>query len=97
MRTLILLPRAEVDVIEVASWYETERLGLGQAFEQDLDGLFARILDGPLQFPEVEADVRRAMLTRFPYGVFFVVEAAAIVVLAVLHLHRDPHTVSGRR
>jgi len=97
MRTLSLLPRAEVDVIEAALWYEGERLGLGQAFEDEFHRLATRIQESPEQFPEVEPDVRRGLLGRFPYGVFFVVEEAAVVVIAVLHLHRDPETLRGRR
>lgn len=89
MRTLILLPRAEVDLFDAAVWYEGEREGLGRALESDFDGVIARIHASPLQFPEVEPEVRRAMLSRFPYGVFFVVDDKVITVFAVLHLHPD--------
>jgi hypothetical protein len=37
MKDLIVLPRAEVDVFEAAIWYETEREGLGRAFQGDFD------------------------------------------------------------
>lgn len=90
MRSLILLPRAEVDLFDAAIWYETEREGLGRAFEADFDQVVTRVQTSPHQFPEVEPDVRRAMLGRFPYGIFFLLGVDAVTIFAVLHLHRDP-------
>src|SRR4051794_15139897 len=97
MKTLSLLPRAEVDMIEAALWYEGERVGLGQAFEKEFHRLAIRIQESPAQFPEVESGIRRGLLAQFPYGVFFIVEDDAVVVIAVLHLHRDPETLRARR
>jgi plasmid stabilization system protein ParE len=34
--------------------------------------------------------VRRAFVTKFPYLVFYIVDATRVVVLAVLHTSRDP-------
>jgi plasmid stabilization system protein ParE len=38
----------------------------------------------------VRKTVRRAFVTKFPYLVFYIVEATRVVVLAVLHTSRDP-------
>lgn len=35
-------------------------------------------------------DIRRAVVQRFPYSVFYRIEAAQIVVIAVFHTKRDP-------
>jgi hypothetical protein len=45
----------------------------------------------------VSADVRRVMLHRFPFGVFFFVEDDRATVIAILHLHRDPSSWERRR
>lgn len=90
MKPLILLPRAEAELFDAALWYENEREGLGQRFEQDFDQVAARIQKAPSQFPKIEEQVRRALLRRFPYAVFFTVEVDEVVVLAVLHQHRSP-------
>lgn len=34
--------------------------------------------------------VRRVLVERFPYCIFYVVEPERLVVLAVLHVARDP-------
>jgi plasmid stabilization system protein ParE len=88
---------AEVEIFEAALRYEREKSGLGLRFEADLERMFARLADNPLQFPQLEAEARRALLRRFPYGVFFTVVADVVTVLAVLHLHRHPDTWKDRR
>jgi plasmid stabilization system protein ParE len=44
----------------------------------------------PEMFARVHGDVRRVIVSRFPYAVFYKIEADWIVVLAVLHTARDP-------
>lgn len=97
MTELHVRPEAEVDAFEAASWYERERVGLGSAFLARLERVFTRIESGPLQFPLVMADVRRALVGRFPFGVFFFVDDHAAIVIAVMHLHRHPGSWEGRR
>lgn len=83
---------AEVEVFEAALRYEREQEGLGVRFEADLNRVFARLSENPSQFPVIEAEARRALLRRFPYGVFFTINDDAVLVLAVLHLHRHPES-----
>jgi hypothetical protein len=49
-----------------------------------------------LQFDLVHKEARRAMLRRFPYGVFFRVLSDRVQVIACLHTSRDPHRWQGR-
>jgi len=50
----------------------------------------------PLAFPKVHGDVRRALLKRFPYCLFYVVDEDAVVVLGCFHGHRNPATWEAR-
>lgn len=90
MLLLAVRPEAELDGLEAASWYDGEREGLGTDFLAELRATFTRIEEGPLRFPLVFQDFRRAILHRFPFGVFFIVEADIATVLAITHLHRHP-------
>lgn len=92
----IVRPEAELDIAEASFWYENERPGLGSELLAEIDYLFERIVENPLQFPEIERGVRRGLLRRFPYGVYFIAEAQAPTVLAVLHLRRHPDTWKSR-
>jgi hypothetical protein len=90
MPRLIVRPEAELDALEAASWYEGERANLGTEFLDELQTTFSRVEEGPQRFPVVFLEVRRAILHRFPFGVFFIVESDNAVVLAITHLRRHP-------
>ena len=89
-RRLIVRPLAESDVYDAATWYESRQAGLGLRFLDAVDHVFKRMHTAPLQFPSISSAVRRALLQTFPFAVYFHVTDEAVVILAVLHLHRDP-------
>lgn len=86
--SLIVQPSAKRDLAEAAAYYAQH--GKGEAFIAALDQAFLQIAERPLMYPIVYEDVRRALVRRFPYSVFFVVEPVRAVVLAVHHQRRDP-------
>jgi plasmid stabilization system protein ParE len=49
-----------------------------------------------MQHQVVYREVRRSIPRRFPYGVFYRIEQADVLVFAVVHLHRDPSTWQDR-
>jgi plasmid stabilization system protein ParE len=55
-----------------------------------VDASFTVLEKFPEMFARCHGDVRRVIVSRFPYAVFYRVEAERIVVLAVLHTARDP-------
>ena len=81
--SVVFRPQAEDDALEVRQWYESRRVGLGREFGEALDALVARIVATPLAFPRVHDETRRAVLSRFPYAVYFRVAEPAVVVLAI--------------
>ena len=95
-RRFIVRPLAEADLEDAARWYEDERAGLSVRFLSDVDRTIARIRERPFEFPAVSSDVRRALLHTFPYAVYFRTSDEAVVVLAVLHLRRNPKVWRGR-
>ena len=90
-------PEAELDIYEAALWYDGESLGLGGDFLEKIRRTLRRIEESPLQFPVVSSDIRRAILQKFPFGIFFVLEDQRPIVVAVMHLHRHSSTWEGRR
>jgi toxin ParE1/3/4 len=75
---------------EARDWYESKRDGLGDEFLGLLGGTFDRIELNPFQYPIIHKTLRRALVDRFPYGVFYRIEESRIGVVAVLHTSRDP-------
>jgi plasmid stabilization system protein ParE len=81
---------ARAEITEAQDWYEARTPGLGIRFRAELDRTVQRMIANPRQFPRVFQDVRRARLRTFPYGLFFRIEPAALLVIACFHASRDP-------
>ncbi|NJD92254.1 MAG: type II toxin-antitoxin system RelE/ParE family toxin [Geobacter sp.] len=87
---LVIRPEAESELAEAFDWYEERMRGLGSEFLISVDAAVHAIARNPLQFAKIHKNVRRALLHRFPYGVFYLVEKPHIVVLAFFHVKRNP-------
>jgi len=78
------------DLADYFSWYNGQRDGLGEEFLAAVDSVFDTIEQYPEIFARIHGEVRRAVLSRFPFVVFYRVESKRVVVLTVLHTARDP-------
>ena len=81
---------AAAEAFEAADWYEKQSQGLGHAFLELVGQTLKEIAERPYQFPQVYRDIRRALLKRFPFGIFFRLRSNRIRIVAVMHLSRDP-------
>lgn len=83
-------PEAEQDIEDAAIWYESQSQGLGHAFLDEVERSLQAISERPMRYPTLHRDTRRALMHRFPFGVFYRMDAKRIVVVAVMHGSRDP-------
>ena len=83
-------PEADEEFIEAAAYYEQCEPGLGLDFSREVHSSIQNILSYPKMWPELDEDVRRCLVHRFPFGVLYSIEPDGIFILAVMHLHRDP-------
>jgi plasmid stabilization system protein ParE len=72
------------------SWYESQRGGLGAEFLSEVLQVFDRLAETPLIYQTVYRDVRRAMVRRFPYLIWYRVFGEVVTVLACSHGRQDP-------
>lgn len=86
---------ARREIVSTARIYESQRKGLGGLFLDEIGRIEAHISDGPRLYQLVSSEVRRAVLRRFPFGLFYLEEDQRIVVLACLDLRRDPETIAS--
>jgi toxin ParE1/3/4 len=89
---LELRPEAFADIAEAFSWYESRRAGLGAEFDEELDRTFRLIVAMPAAGLVVHRTLRRALVRRFPFAVYYVLGADLIEVRGVLHSSRHPRT-----
>jgi plasmid stabilization system protein ParE len=70
-----LRPEAEQDLSDAAAWYEAQVPGLGHRFLDEVLAAFSSVSETPLMYPVVHRNTRRALIHRFPFGVYFYAEA----------------------
>jgi plasmid stabilization system protein ParE len=87
---------ARAEFIEASAWYESKRSGLALEFMEEIERCVLSAAESPYRFPAVHEDIRRVLVQRFPYSVFFRPEANRIVILAVFHSKRAPAVWLGR-
>jgi plasmid stabilization system protein ParE len=68
------------DLADYFGWYNGQRGGLGEEFLAAVDAVFDTIEQYPELFVRVYGEVRRAVISRFPYAVFYRVEAKRVVL-----------------
>jgi plasmid stabilization system protein ParE len=95
--TLIVRPAAAADIDEAWLWYEAHRHGLGQEFLDAVEQAFRTVAEMPTRYRVMRGGVRRALVRRFPYSVFFRMVGQDIVVLGCFHGRRDPRRWKERR
>ncbi len=83
-------PEADDEFIDAITYYEKCEVGLGLDFSREVFAAILNAADYPVMWPEIESEIRRCLVHRFPYGVLYSVETDGIFILAVMNLHRDP-------
>lgn len=87
-----VLSCAEREFAAVVEHYNGERPGLGYEFAEEVQCTFGRIRSFPEAWPVFSGRARRCVVRRFPYGVLYQIRPDRILVVAIMHLKRDPVT-----
>ncbi len=88
-------PKANKDIYKIALFYEEKSLGLGRDFILCLDATIERIKRNPLIYSKYYKEYYRALLRRFPIGIFFIVLNDLISVVSVMDLRQDPDKIKS--
>ena len=83
-------PEADAEFTAAIDYYEAREVGLGHDFALEVNSAIQRIVAYPRSWPDLDEDVRRCQTSRFPYGVLYAVAESQILIVAVMHLHREP-------
>lgn len=97
MKPPVVRAAAAADVEEAWQWYEARREGLGDEFLQVVGAAIESIHAHPESAPLVHRDIRRQLLRRFPYGLFYRLIEGRVVVVACFHAKRHPRAWRSRR
>jgi plasmid stabilization system protein ParE len=83
-------PDAELELIESAVYYEKQVPGLGERFESEIRYATDLLLDQPEIGPLVDPNLRKFILTRFPFTLYYSITADVLRIEAVAHQSRRP-------
>lgn len=87
---LELHPEARLEFLDTVAHYETCHPGLGDRFIQSINSALESIGDNPQAWTEIEQDVRRKLTRVFPYALLYTIEPECVLVVAVMHCHKEP-------
>jgi toxin ParE1/3/4 len=93
----VFRPRAVGHLREARRWYAAQAPGLELEFARAVEAAVGAVGRNPEAYPEVEPRIRRILLRRFPYGMYYAIEADRIVIHACYHVRRDPTGWQSRR
>lgn len=93
---IVFEPEVEAEVDEAYHWYERQCRGLGEGFLAAVRAALDRIQLNPEIHAVVYREVRRALVRRFPYAIYYRIEPDRIAVVAIHHGKRDPKRWQSR-
>lgn len=90
------LAAAKAEVLEAIAYLNEQSEGLGYEFAVEVRRTLERIVQFPNAWQPLSKRTRRCRTHRFPYGIIYQVREDAILVVAVMHLHREPDSWRAR-
>lgn len=87
---VFISPEAELDLEDTYHWYESQDKGLGSEFIRVVDASLSTIQRNPFAYASTYKDVRKKLIRKFPYALFYVVQDNKIFIIACFHVKRNP-------
>lgn len=88
---------AKSDIIEAEEWYNSQKPTLGDTFKSKVKEAFNYIEKNPKKTQLRYRNVHLYLIKRFPYGVHYYLDGSTIMVVALIHLNREPKSWLDRR
>jgi plasmid stabilization system protein ParE len=82
--------QAATELEAAAIWYEEQQRGLGSEFIRSIDVSLSKISRSPLLYSIALDEMRRCLLKKFPFGIFFSIESDHILIVSIFHSRRNP-------
>lgn len=83
---------ASAEVEAAISRYAQPDINQASSFVKDLERTEAHLRAQPALYQKIEGEIRRAVLRRFAYSLFYVIEREEVIVLACMHQRQKPRT-----
>ena len=96
-RTLEIREAAEQEFNDAADWYFIEDAMVSDKFVIAIETTLAKINRNPDAYPVVFGnEIRRAVVNKFPFSIYFMVDDEFVSILSIFHNSRNPLIWRGR-
>jgi toxin ParE1/3/4 len=93
---IIVGEEARADALDAYRYYEHRRAGVGDRFRAHLDLALSKIQARPERYPVIYRNVRRRLVERFPYAVYYRTYPGIAFVVAIMHGKQSPGVWKAR-
>ena len=90
MKRHVFDPQADEEYTEALLYYTNIEAEVGERFYDEIESLISDIRKAPTRFRIIQGRVRRHLSQIFPYAVLYLDEPDRVVIVAVMHMHREP-------
>lgn len=90
------LAPAQAELAEAVAHYDSQEEGLASQFAEEVKRTIQRILQCPEAWSPISKRTRRCRTNKFPYGIIYQIRGEVVLIVAVMHLHREPRTWKSR-
>lgn len=91
-----ILACAEQEAADAVDYYNGLYPPFGHEFAEELKNTLSRIETYPNAWPLLSQRARRCIMNKFPYSLIYQVRQDYILVLAIMHMKRDPKSWQAR-
>ncbi len=82
------IAKSELD--DAVAYYDLQLHGLGNRYKSEVKSTIKRIAVFPTAWVEVKPEIRKCIMHKFPYNIYYSLQDDAILILAIAHQHRKP-------
>jgi len=90
------LSPARSELAEATAYYNSQKSDLGSEIAEEVKRTLERILQYPEAWSPISKRTRRCRTNKFPYGIIYQIRGDVLLIIAVMHLHREPLAWKGR-
>lgn len=87
---LIISNKANKEINKSKEYYNNQKDNLGYEFKNDVKNLPISIKKFPYIYPNVTNNIKRCLLHRFPFSIFYAIKNDFIIILSVAHQYKKP-------
>ncbi|MDD3275934.1 MAG: type II toxin-antitoxin system RelE/ParE family toxin [Kiritimatiellales bacterium] len=81
---------AREEFLDSIEYYELQQTGLGLIFSEQVLSTIEQIIEFPDGWTPLDKTFHRCLVKQFPYALIYTVLDRALIITAVMNLHRKP-------